>query len=555
MPQEKLETYAGRWVARIRGRVIAQGGTPDQARHAAQNRYKEMPEISYVPLPQSLIFPAVLEKIKPFFSKKTKIYLVGGAVRDALLNRETFDLDFTMAEDAIRSGRRIANSLQADFFPLDEERDTGRILLFDDQGRRFTMDFAAFRGPDLESDLMGRDFTLNAVACDLSDDALHDPLNGVADLKEKRLRMCSKTSFRDDPVRIFRGVRLAAEFDLHILPETRAAMKADVSGLEKVSPERLRDELFKMLSGKRPSACLRALDMLGALERVIPEIAAMKGVAQSPPHVQDVWEHSLSVTSHLEDILEVMASELDQNKAANLFNGLLSLRIGRYREQISRLMNTPITSDRPLKSLVFLAALLHDAAKPFTKKVDETGQLRFWEHDQVGAEMVEKRASQLVLSNDEVARLVLIVGNHMRILHHVNRLIGEEKPPSRRAIYRFFRDTGPAGVDLCLLALADMRATYGNTLTQETWAACLEVVRILLEAWFEKHEQQVSPKPLLDGNDLMRELSLSPGPLIGELLEAIQEAQAMGTVTTRQQAVDLARGKLAGIPDDGKTEK
>lgn len=539
-------------MARIHGRVVAHGGTPEQAGRAAQNRYKESPEITYIPITQPLEFPAVLEKVKPFLPKKARIYLVGGAVRDALLNRETFDLDFTLAKDAIRTGRRIANSLQADFFPLDEERDTGRIILSDDQGGRFTMDFAAFRGPNLESDLTGRDFTLNAIACDLSDEALHDPLNGVTDLKEKCLRMCSKTSFKDDPVRILRGVRLAAEFDLHILPETRTAMKADVSGLENVSPERLRDELFKMLAGKRPSACLRALDMLGALERVVPEIIAIKGVVQPPPHVHNVWEHSLSVTSHLEDILEVMAPKLDQNKAANLFDGLLSVWIGRYREQISRSMNTPITSDRPLKSLVFLAALYHDAAKPSTQKIDETNQLRFWDHDQVGAELIEKRASQMVLSNDELARLELIIRNHMRIVHHVNRLLNEGKPPSRRAIYRFFRDTGPAGVDICMLALADMRATYENTLPQETWTACLEVVRILLEAWFEKRDEKVYPKPLLDGNDLMRELTLSPGPLIGKLLENIQEAQAMGTVTTRKQAVDLAREKLAGVPDDGK---
>jgi tRNA nucleotidyltransferase/poly(A) polymerase len=555
MPQEKPDSYAGRWVARIHGRVIAQGGTPEQAKNAAQNRYKEMPEISFVPLPQPLKFPAVLEKIKPLIHKNAKIFLVGGAVRDALLGRETNDLDFTLAKDAIKTSRQLADRLHADFFPLDRERDTGRLILSDDQGRRITMDFAAFRGPDLDSDLTGRDFTLNAVAYDLLDGSLHDPLNGVTDLREKRLRMCSNTSFMDDPVRILRGVRLAAEFDLHILPETRVAMKAGVMGLEKVSPERLRDELFKMLAGKRPSACLRALDMLGALERVIPEVISMKGVDQPSPHVHDVWEHSLSVTGHLEDILEVMAPEPDQNKAANLFNGLLSLRIGRYREQISQSMSTPVTSDRPLKSLVFLAAIFHDAAKPSTKKLDEAGQLRFWDHDQVGAELIEKRASQMVLSNDEIARLELIIRNHMRILHHVNRLIQEGKPPSKRAIYRFFRDTGPAGIDICLLALADMRATYENTLPQEIWDACLEVVRTLMEAWFEKREDQVFPKPLVDGNDLMRELSLSPGHLIGELLEDIQEAQAMGTVSTRQQAIDLAREKLAGVTDDGTTKK
>ena len=132
----------------------------------------------------------------------------------------------------------------------------------------------------------------------------------------------------------------------------------------------------------------------------------------------------------------------------------------------------------------------------------------------------------------------------MRIHFHTDRLVREGKPPSRRAIYRFFRDTGPAGVEVCLLSLADLRATYEQPLPQETWAAALEVVRSMLEAWFDKKEEQVAPQPLVDGNDLMRELSLPPGKKIGELLEAVREAQAIGEVSTSDQALELARRRL-----------
>jgi hypothetical protein len=132
----------------------------------------------------------------------------------------------------------------------------------------------------------------------------------------------------------------------------------------------------------------------------------------------------------------------------------------------------------------------------------------------------------------------------MRILFHTNRLVREGKPPSRRAVYRFFRDTGLAGVDVCLLALADMRATYEQTMPQETWAAALDVVRLMLENWFEKPTESIAPPLLVNGDDLMRTLDLQPGRIIGEILEAIREAQAMGVVSTRSQALDLARGKL-----------
>jgi hypothetical protein len=123
-------------------------------------------------------------------------------------------------------------------------------------------------------------------------------------------------------------------------------------------------------------------------------------------------------------------------------------------------------------------------------------------------------------------------------------LIREGKPPTRRAVYRFFRDTGPAGVEVCLLALADVRATYEQTLPQEVWAAVLEIVRLMLENWFEKPAESIAPSLLVNGDDLIREFNLSPGKIIGEMLEAIREAQAMGEVSTRAQALELARKKL-----------
>jgi hypothetical protein len=148
------------------------------------------------------------------------------------------------------------------------------------------------------------------------------------------------------------------------------------------------------------------------------------------------------------------------------------------------------------------------------------------------------------MSNDETARLDIVIRNHMRILFHINRFIREGKLPSRRAVYRFFRDVGSAGVDVCLLALADLRATYEQTLPQEIWAAALDVVRLMLENWFEKPSESITPALLLNGEELMRELNLQPGKKIGEMLEAIREAQAMGTISTRAEALQIAREKL-----------
>jgi len=544
MAEEDEKPYAGRWVARLRGRVIAQGGTPEQAGRAAQSRYKETAEIIFMPANFPLTFPPILESVRAVLPDGLTVYLVGGAVRDALLVRPVHDLDFVLERDAIKTARRVANALNADFYPLDPERDTGRVLVSNEDGTRTLMDFAAFRGPDLEADILGRDFTLNAIALNLSDNTIHDPLGGVMDLKEKRLRACSSSAFADDPVRILRGIRLAANFGFHILLETRRAMKKAAGLLGNVSSERMRDELFRLLNGAQPAACLRALDLLGALDKVLPEISALKGVEQTAPHVHDVWEHTLATVSHLEAVFTALSPNYDPDTASDLLNGLMVLRIGRYRQQISESFSASLTADRSLRSLLFLAALYHDVAKPRTKKVDEEGQLRFLDHDQQGAEVAADRGRALALSNVETARLGTVIRNHMRILFHTNRLVREAKPPSRRAIYRFFRDTGPAGVDICLLALADIRATYEQTLPQETWAAELDVVRLMLENWYEKPAESIAPTPLVNGDDLISELDLQPDKLIGELLETLREAQAMGEVSTREQALDLARRKL-----------
>ena len=491
----------------------------------------------------ALTFP-LLDPIRRALPDGQTVYLVGGAVRDLLLGRSSHDLDFVVERNAIKLARRVADRLNGAFYVLDPERDTGRVIVTAQDGKRTVLDFAAFRGPDLEADLIGRDFTLNAIAIDLADAAIFDPLGGARDLREKRLRFCSPSAFSDDPVRILRGVRIAANYGFQLQPDTRKAMKAAATLLEKVSPERLRDELFRVLEGGQPEACLRALDLLGALDPVLPELSALKGVEQSEPHIQDVWEHTLAVVGWLESILTALAPTYDPETTGDLFNGLLVLQLGRFRQQLGAALAVPFTPDRTQRSLLFLSALYHDVGKPQAGKLDEAGRLRFWDHDQQGAGVAVARGRFLALSNDEIQHLDTVIRNHMRILFLTNSLVRDGKAPSRRSVYRFFRDTGVAGMDVCLLALADLRATYEETLPQETWVACLEVVRILLENWFEKPVESVAPPSLLDGDDLMRELNLQPGKQIGDLLEMIREAQAMGEVSTAGQALELARDRV-----------
>jgi len=544
-------SYAGRWVALVRGRVIAQGGTPEQALRASQSsRYKEKPEIIFMPLPFSL--SPLFDKIKDALPADQEIYLVGGAVRDLLTSRLAPDFDFALPSNGISTARKAANSLGADFMPLDDERDTGRVILTDQDGKRIFLDFATYRGTNpstgsgqsLEEDLRARDFTINAIAYNLRDNTIIDPMDGANDIRAKVIRACSPTSLSDDPVRILRGVRQAAAFEFKIEKNTRELMKQAVSRIERISPERLRDEIFKILNGPKAGASIRALEMLGALSHLMPELLAMKGVEQSLPHVYDVWTHTLAVLDHLDQIISGLRVEYDADKTNDMFTGLLGLRLGRFRQQIGDHFAASLNADRSHRSLLFFAALYHDVCKSETKTIDETGRIRFFDHDVKGAEAAAQRAQAFNLSNDEIERLHAIIKYHMRIHSFASRMEFDKQTPSRKAIYRFFRDSGKAGIDLILLGLADLRATRANELTLETWTAYLDVARILLENYWERPEEVISPPRLLDGHELMKELNLRPGPFVGQLLEAIRENQAAGKIENREQALLFAREEL-----------
>lgn len=543
--------YIGRWVARVRGKIIAQGDTPEQALRASQqSRHKERPEIIFM-----LSLPPLIKRIMDILPAGQEIYLVGGAVRDLLLSRVSPDLDFSVPAQGISLARKVANALKADFIPLDDERDTGRVIFTDEDGSRIFLDFAVYRGADLTEDLRARDFTMNAMAFNPRSETLIDPTEGGKDVRAKIIRACSPTSLSDDPVRILRAIRQAAAFDFRIDKDTRELMKQSANQLARISPERLRDEVFKILKGPKPNVCMRALEMLGVFPYLMPELSAMKGVEQSEPHTYDVWTHTLAVLDHLDQVISGLRVGYDAEKTNDMFTGLLGLRLGRYREQIAKHFETSLNVDRSQRSLLFFAALYHDVCKPETKTVEESGRIRFFDHDVKGADIAAGRLRSFNVSNDEIQRVSIIIKNHMRIHFFADRLEKEKQEPSRKAIYRFFRDSGAAGIDLVLLGLADLRATRAHSLTVEAWTVYLDVARILLENYFERPEEIISPPRLLDGNLLMKELDIKPGKIVGQLLESIRENQAAGKIENLEQALSFAREELETLNFQPQTRK
>lgn len=462
----------------------------------------------------------VADNLHSFLTTRSeRVYLVGGTVRDMLLRRETHDLDVSVQGSASRMARAFADENGAAYFLMDATFDVARVILERD-GKREVVDFVRLRGESIEQDLATRDFTINALAVegagwDGDASAVIDPFYGLADIAAQRVRAVSEDVFVNDPVRLLRAVRMEAELNFVLDEATEHLVLRDAALIENAPPERVRDELMKIIGAPNVLRNLNRLDTLDLLGRVLSELNALRAVTQPSPHVYDVFEHTL----------RAVAAAQETERA-----GYLDIAQGAFGSQLSQHLAKFTAGGRTRRELLRLALLLHDIGKPATRSVEENGRIRFLGHEIVGAEIAEQVLRRLKFSNEECALVKTIVANHMRLLHTQHGI-------SNRAIYRFFRDTGDAGVDIAVHAWCDRRATNGDDADTDDRAALDAVIGRLLDSYFNAHARVVAPRTLVNGDEIMKLLRLPPGPRIGALLDAAREAQALGEVTTREEAL------------------
>lgn len=430
------------------------------------------------------------------------LYIAGGPVRNAYLRRPIRDIDLTVEANGISTARKIANSVGGAFYPLDESRDVGRVI-YSINGVQHYIDVSAFRAETLEADLRARDFTINALAVDLLGDLTlaYDPCDGLTDLQAKILRQCLPHSISDDPIRVLRAVRYSVQFSLKIEEGTRAAVRQNAPRLAEMSPERLRDEWFKLLELPNiKTACVIA-DRLGVLDVVLAGVFASAGEKA----------FAFQIAYALRRFYTAVSPMRTDETAAQFDLGMFVVSLDRYRAQLQAHLDYLWPNERPQFALLLLAGLLGNLS----------------EHQ------LAKFAEQFRLSNGEKSRLNLSVQCAPLV-----ELIDLVDPVS---IYRFWKAAGESGVDAILLSLARYLAAHDSDLEQDIWLRQMERAQFLFHAYFVEYERYVAPPVLLNGDDLIAELALAPGKIIGELLNAIAEAQVSGAINTREQALDLAR--------------
>jgi len=458
------------------------------------------------------------------------ILLVGGAVRDALLGAPPADFDFAVQGNPVPLARAVANALDADFWLMDAARGTARVFV---QGSAIpspvVLDFAQCRGSNWDEDLRDRDFTVNAIGLDLTQGELIDPTAGQADLAQRVIRAVSAHALADDPVRTLRAVRLAHQLGFEIEPTTTAQIRDHAPALRTTSAERARDELLSVLNLPAVVPAVRQLDTLGLLEVLVPEAGPMRTCTQSPPHEFAVLEHTFVVMDALTDLIQRGAMH---SGSLNLEPAVLATLHAHF--QIP-------TANSTRRAIFMLAALLHDNAKPLTPTLNnDASQVKFPQHEAVGAPIAAARAQALKLSSEEV-QIVRTVARHHG---HANAMLKRDAM-TPRDIYSFMRMAGDCAPELALFASADC---YGKRGAGTQPADCgakdcapnLALTRLLLNQYDQRYAANVAPPALISGKDLLA-LGMPAGKDIGIVLEAVREAQMTGELHTREDALAHAQ--------------
>lgn len=411
-------------------------------------------------------------------------YLVGGAVRDALLGKGSSDLDWVV-KDPRRAANDLAAVLGGSPFEMDAERGHWRVALPDGK----LHDFAPLRmgATDIVGDLKLRDLTINAMALG-SGGQLIDPLGGLADLGAKLVRMTSRAALEADPVRPLRAVRFAANLEFRIEDQTLSAVteisRAQAEGTAALPAfERVGAELSALMAAPRAAQGMKLLSDLGMFASYMPELEAARGVGQGRGfHHLDVLDHSLEALNQL---------------LHGFSDADLALRWG---------------------------TLLHDVGKPATLGRGPLGRITFYGHDKVGADMAAKMLRRLRMESSLVTRVSGLVRYHMLPL-----------PRGERAARRFVHRRRELLPDLLKVMIADREAARGPLSS----AAGRHAYRVALGQVIGLLNEQPPLKPLLSGTEVMELLALEPGPRVGEALALVAEARALGDIQNREDACEM----------------
>jgi poly(A) polymerase len=488
----------------------------------------------------------ILQQVTQYFADQgQEAYLVGGSVRNLLWGEPDLDWDIATTGDAPELARKLANKLNGYYAYMNPR--ASRVTVKQD-GKALQIDISPRHGHSIEEDLRLRDFTINAIALPLSSIAQYlssgtdltwiDPLHGRADIQARRLRAVNDDIFRRDPLRMLRAIRFMMLYALSLDEQTEHMLTRDARLVLQAAAERIHDELYTILRSDGATERLYALDKYGLFTTLMPEFIPTRGMPQPSLHHWDVLQHSLQAVAALERLAHELQQEPEQVRHSTLdvwVNGdVLELRTLLYEAEQQGIFQFARLTMPALK----LAALLHDIGKSVTYVNEGHGNIHFYHHPQAGVPLAQQIMQRLSASIQDKRVVQQVVANHMR----PGQLSGDKVTP--RAIRRYFTELGPAGIYVALISLSDHLAMRGPDPLTAHWARHLATVRLLCHSYIRERDRIIPPR-LLQGEELIRHLNLQPGPIVGQLLEQIAEAQAEGQIHSKAEALWFAEEELS----------
>jgi len=445
-----------------------------------------------------------------------EIYLVGGSVRDYFLARSINDIDLASPDPRL-AAFQIAKSKNARIVSFEKKADQPCYRVIDRTNRLLILDISQIQGGSICFDLQRRDFTINAMAFRIGPkgkrEELIDPLNGLSDLGKKIIRVTGEKAFPSDPVRILRGFRFAAELNFTMDKKTLTEIKIHAESLTSSPAERILSELIKIFSFNNSSNFVKTMENTGSLEKIFPEIKRMKECSQNGYHHQNVWSHSIKVLEKCEYII----------KKRSKFFGLHANRVFENLLSDSRL------------PLIKIGALLHDVGKPQTRAFGKkSDRLTFYGHDKTGEKAVGEIASRLRMSKRDSLFIQLLAKEHMQPSRIAN------VKTSEKTRVRWFKKVKEDLIPLVILAMADAMSKQGPLSVESEKTKRLKMLTGLVYQYYEKGKSRIEQKNLISGKDIIP-IGISPGPAMGVILEKIREAQELGLIKTKDEALAMAK--------------
>jgi poly(A) polymerase len=441
-------------------------------------------------------------------------------VRDVLMQRAIKDLDFALFAKDMGLAEKFARRTGGAFIHLDKAGRTVRVVV-----EGISYDFSMIQGEDIEADLKQRDFTINALAVSLGGeepwDKLHvvDVSEGMNDLAKGLVRFVSAKSLSDDPLRMLRAYRLAAVLNFRVEEASSENISTFARLIQYSAVERIVEELDQLLKTSQAHLAIFELERLHLLDAIFPELSSLRGIDQYGYHHLDVFRHTLETLRFMELFI------LDPEQP---FPG--------HAEEL----NIYLKACNPV--WLKWCALFHDLGKNRTKKIKENGRISFPGHAHESAVQFRKAALRLKLSRNRTDLTAMLIELHLRPLLMAKAMI--EGHLTSRGIARLVRRVRDDLPGLFLLAAADNAAKQGVLSSKDRDSELNRLFGLMLEMQHKMHDNEMLKRPILTGKDLIAQLGLTPGPLVGKLLRQINEANLAGEIDNRDEALFLAQELL-----------